>query len=111
MSHAGLTAGIYLDAGRPGERIEITQKILLKAVLKMVESTPLTQILEKPDNTKQYMVSLPCTYPLRPLEPNAIRIRSIILSLTTNNFTHARLGYILGLWDVWPAPPLAAITV
>lgn len=105
MSHAGLTAGIYLDAGRPGERIEITQKIHLKAVLKMVESTPLTQTLEKSDNTKQYVVSLPGTYPLRPLEPNAIRIRSIILSLTANNFTHARLGYILGLWDVWPAPP------
>ncbi|KAJ4207002.1 hypothetical protein NW759_014190 [Fusarium solani] len=71
----------------------------------MVESTPLTQTLEKSDNTKQYVVSLPGTYPLRPLEPNAIRIRSIILSLTANNFTHARLGYILGLWDVWPAPP------
>ncbi|KAJ3466506.1 hypothetical protein MRS44_004070 [Fusarium solani] len=71
----------------------------------MVESTPLTQTLEKSDNTKQYVVSLPGTYPLRPLEPNAIRIRSIILSLTANNFTHARLGYILGLWDVCPLPP------
>ncbi|KAJ7458801.1 hypothetical protein B0H11DRAFT_2160655 [Mycena galericulata] len=49
--------------------------------------------------TKQHLVSLPDAYPLPPLAPDSIRIVSRLISLTSNNFTYARLGHLLGWWD------------
>ncbi|KAJ7458822.1 hypothetical protein B0H11DRAFT_2242859 [Mycena galericulata] len=49
--------------------------------------------------TKQHFVSLPDAYPLPPLAPDSIRIVSRLISVTSNNFTYARLGHLIGWWD------------
>lgn len=67
--------------------------------------TPVIQVLSKNNYENQYLVSLPNAFPLPSLSPSSIRIKSIILSLTTNNFSYARIGHLLGWWDVHPLPP------
>lgn len=50
------------------------------------------------------MVSLPdASLPALPI--SSLRIQTTILSLTTNNFSYARIGHLLGWWDVHPLPP------
>ncbi|PTB62780.1 hypothetical protein BBK36DRAFT_1127829 [Trichoderma citrinoviride] len=71
----------------------------------MTSPAPQIQILEKADYTKQHLVTLHDAYPLPRLAAGQIRIRSRIISSTTNNFTYARLGHLLGWWDVWAAVP------
>lgn len=71
----------------------------------MAAQAPQVQIIDRSDHTKQYVVTLHDAYPLPPLAKGNIRIRSRLISLTTNNFTYARLGHILGWWDVWAAIP------
>ncbi|KAM0260149.1 hypothetical protein ACHAQJ_002914 [Trichoderma viride] len=71
----------------------------------MASAAPQVQILDKSDYTKQYLVTLHNAYPLPSLATGDIRIRSRIISLTTNNFTYARLGHPFGWWNVWPAIP------
>jgi hypothetical protein len=71
----------------------------------MASSAPQVQILDKSDYTKQYLVTLHNAYPLPHLATGEIRIRSRIISLTTNNFTYARLGRGFGWWNVWAAIP------
>ncbi|KAK1237565.1 hypothetical protein MKX07_006693 [Trichoderma sp. CBMAI-0711] len=71
----------------------------------MAPPTPQIQILEKADYTKQHLITLHDAYPLPQLTAGDIRIRSRIISITTNNFTYARLGHLLGWWDVWAVPP------
>ena len=68
-------------------------------------STPVIQVLSKNNYEDQYLISLPNAYPLPPLGPSSIRIKSTILSLTTNNLSYARDGHLLGWWDVHPLPP------
>ena len=60
------------------------------------------QVLKKDDYTSQYLVSIPCALP--PLNPESIRVKSTLISLTRNNLTYARLGHLLGWWDVHPLP-------
>ncbi|KAH8897526.1 hypothetical protein GQ53DRAFT_680153 [Thozetella sp. PMI_491] len=62
------------------------------------------QILDKSDHTKQVLVNLPASS-VPPLSKGWIRIQSRILSVTTNNFTYARLGHLLGWWGVWDQAP------
>ena len=71
----------------------------------MMASIPVIQVLSRNNYEDQYLVSLPKAYPLPPLAPSSIRIKSTILSLTTNNFAYARIGHLLGWWDVHPLPP------
>ncbi|TFB05116.1 hypothetical protein CCMA1212_002417 [Trichoderma ghanense] len=71
----------------------------------MAPPAPQIQILEKADYTKQHLVTLHDAYPLTQLTTGDIRIRSRIISNTTNNFTYARLGHLFGWWDVWAVPP------
>ena len=71
----------------------------------MAHTTPLIHVVEKADYTKQHLVAVADAYPLPPLGPNSIRIRSRLLALTTNNFTYAKRGGILGWWDAWTFPP------
>ncbi|KAL6894769.1 hypothetical protein GGI43DRAFT_132050 [Trichoderma evansii] len=71
----------------------------------MASPAPQVQIIDKSDHTKQRIVTLHDAYPLPPLAKGNIRIRSRLISVTTNNFTYARLGHILGWWDVWAAIP------
>ncbi|KAL2757654.1 hypothetical protein ACRALDRAFT_1060979 [Sodiomyces alcalophilus JCM 7366] len=62
-------------------------------------------VVDKTDYTKQKIVSLPETDALPSLQKGSIRVRSRILSLTTNNFSYARFGEELGWYSVWPTPP------
>ncbi|ETR97922.1 hypothetical protein M419DRAFT_90358 [Trichoderma reesei RUT C-30] len=71
----------------------------------MALPAPQIQMLEKADYTKQHLITLHDAYPLPQLTAGDIRIRSRIISITTNNFTYARLGHLLGWWDVWAVPP------
>lgn len=61
--------------------------------------------MDKSDYTKQHLVTLHNAYPLPPLAAGEIRIRSRILSSTTNNFTYARLGHLFGWWGFWAVIP------
>ncbi|KAH8660105.1 hypothetical protein BX600DRAFT_467246 [Xylariales sp. PMI_506] len=70
----------------------------------MASTTFEIQILDKADYTKQSIVPLPDKPSLPPLTPGTIRIRSRILSISTNTFTYARLGHLVGWWGVWPFP-------
>ncbi|KAH0522149.1 hypothetical protein TsFJ059_006047 [Trichoderma semiorbis] len=71
----------------------------------MASPAPQVQILDKSDYTKQYLVALHNADPLPDLAAREIRIRSRIISNTTNNFTYARLGHLFGWWNVWAAIP------
>ncbi|KFY16964.1 hypothetical protein V492_00973 [Pseudogymnoascus sp. VKM F-4246] len=68
-------------------------------------TTPIIQVLSKQNYEDQHLVALPNALPLPPLTPYSLRICTAILSLTTNNFTYARYGHLLGWWDVHPLPP------
>lgn len=71
----------------------------------MAASDPHIQVLSKKNYEDQHIVALPNALPLPPLRPSALRVKPVILSLSTNNFTYARIGHLLGWWDVHPLPP------
>ena len=64
----------------------------------------IVQVLCKEDYTEQHIVTL-SDVSLAPLAPSSIRVQTRVLSLTANNLTYARLGHLLGWWDVHPLPP------
>ncbi|KAJ7095229.1 hypothetical protein B0H15DRAFT_98692 [Mycena belliarum] len=66
-------------------------------------ASPVMHILDKVDYSKHRLVTLPPT-PLPPLAPSSLRLQPKILGLTTNNFSYARMGHILGWWDIYPQP-------
>jgi hypothetical protein len=68
-----------------------------------MENLPIIQVLSKNNYEDQYMVSLP-TASLPPLAESSLRVRTSILSLTNNNLTYARIGHLLGWWDIHPLP-------
>ncbi|OAX81432.1 hypothetical protein ACJ72_04225 [Emergomyces africanus] len=68
-------------------------------------SPPAIQVLCKKDFTQQHIVPLPDAEPLPPLSPSSVRVKTYIFSLTANNITYAKLGHVLGWWDVHPLPP------
>ncbi|KAK0639727.1 hypothetical protein B0T16DRAFT_395401 [Cercophora newfieldiana] len=69
------------------------------------------QIINKTDYTLQRLVPAPEDPPF-PLPPSSIRIRTALVSLTTNNFSYAKLGGLglpgLSWWDVWSLPSTIA---
>lgn len=71
----------------------------------MASAMPVIQVLSKNNYQDQHIISLPNAFPLPALASASIRIKSTILSLTTNTFTYARLGHLLGWWDVHLLPP------
>ncbi len=70
----------------------------------MASTVPVIQVLSRRNYEDQYMVPLPNAYPLPALPPSSLRIKTKTLSLTTNNFTYARFGHLLGWWDIHPLP-------
>ena len=64
---------------------------------------PVIQVLSKADYRQQYLLPLPSAS-LPPLSPSSIRIKTAICSLTANNTTYAKLGDILGWWNVHSLP-------
>ncbi len=71
----------------------------------MLTAAPVIQVLSKNNYEDQHLVSLPNALLLPRLASSSIRIRSTTLSLTTNNFSYARMGHLLGWWDVHPLRP------
>ncbi|KAF2000437.1 hypothetical protein P154DRAFT_522624 [Amniculicola lignicola CBS 123094] len=69
----------------------------------MASTPPVIHVLDKVDYSKHRLVTLP-SEPLPPLAPSSLRLRSKIIGLTTNNFSYARLGHLLGWWDIYPQP-------
>ncbi|OTB08265.1 hypothetical protein M426DRAFT_317379 [Hypoxylon sp. CI-4A] len=68
---------------------------------------PVVQILDKKNYFKQALVPLPNAFPLPPLADSSLRIRTEVLSLTSNNFGYAKIGDFFGWWGVHPIPPSA----
>ncbi|KAL4924813.1 DUF2855 family protein [Aspergillus undulatus] len=62
-------------------------------------------VISKANNTKHATFQLP--NPTTPLKPSSIRIRSSLLSLSSNNLSYALHGTRLAWWDTYPVPPSA----
>ncbi|KAK7753756.1 hypothetical protein SLS62_004381 [Diatrype stigma] len=80
------------------------------------EEVPAIQVLEKDRYFTQALVRLPSALPslLPPLSggpssfsSSSVRIRTEAFSLSSNNFTYAKLGTLLGWWDAHPLPASA----
>ena len=65
---------------------------------------PVIQILDKSKIWSQVIVPLPNEVSPPPLAPSSLRVRSEIFSLTSNNFTYAKLGTLFGWWNFHPLP-------
>ena len=68
-----------------------------------MEPPPVIQVLSKADYTEQHLVTLPHTQ-LASLPVSCVRVKSKLLSLSTNNLSYARMGHLFGWWDVHPLP-------
>jgi hypothetical protein len=68
-----------------------------------MSSAPVLHVLDKEDYAKHRLVCLPSD-PMPPLAPSSLRIQSKVLGLTTNNLTYAKLGFLMGWWDIYPLP-------
>ncbi|ORY62408.1 uncharacterized protein BCR38DRAFT_438397 [Pseudomassariella vexata] len=66
---------------------------------------PVIQVLNKEHYFAQKLVSLPNEVPYSDLAPSSLRLKTKVLSLTSNNLTYTKLGFLLNLWDVHPLPP------
>ncbi|KAI1092686.1 hypothetical protein F5B19DRAFT_492105 [Rostrohypoxylon terebratum] len=70
-----------------------------------MSEVPVVQILDKKNYFKQALVSYPTALSsLPPLGDSSLRIRTEVLSVTSNNFTYARIGDLLHWWSVHPLP-------
>jgi hypothetical protein len=65
---------------------------------------PVIQVLEKEHYFTQHLVSLPDAVPYAPLGPSSVRVRTKAMSLTSNNMTYAKAGFLLKWWGVHPIP-------
>jgi hypothetical protein len=70
----------------------------------MASTPPVIQVLSRQNYEDQHIVSLPNALPLPPLAPSSLRVQSSILALTTNNFSYARLGHLVGWWNFHALP-------
>ncbi|CZR59677.1 uncharacterized protein PAC_09571 [Phialocephala subalpina] len=70
----------------------------------MASTVPVIQVLSRRNYEDQHMVSLPDALPLPALPPSSLRIKTSIISLTTNNLTYAKFGHLLGWWDIHLLP-------
>ncbi|TDZ51723.1 hypothetical protein CTRI78_v007389 [Colletotrichum trifolii] len=59
-------------------------------------------VISKKDLAKHETVSV--HLPLSELGPSSVRASSSLLAITSNNLSYAKLGELLGWWDVWPVP-------
>ncbi|KAI2472975.1 hypothetical protein F4781DRAFT_257236 [Annulohypoxylon bovei var. microspora] len=66
---------------------------------------PVVQILDKKNYFKQALVPYPNALPLPPLGESSLRIRTEVLSVTSNNFSYCKFGDLFGWWGVHPIPP------
>lgn len=69
----------------------------------MSSPSPTIHVLDKENYSRHRLVTLP-NESLPPLAPSSIRFRPKTLGLTTNNLTYARLGHLMGWYDIYPLP-------
>jgi hypothetical protein len=69
----------------------------------MASTLTTVHVLDKTDYTKHYLVAIPLQT-LPTLEPSSLRFCPRILGLTTNNLTYARMGHVMGWYDIYPLP-------
>ncbi|CAN9114841.1 unnamed protein product [Alternaria alternata] len=62
-----------------------------------------THILSLANYTSHHLVPL-TPKPSTPLLPSSLRLRTVIISLTTNNLSYARLGHLMGWYSTYPLP-------
>ncbi|EOD47286.1 hypothetical protein UCRNP2_5958 [Neofusicoccum parvum UCRNP2] len=65
----------------------------------------LIHVVSKSDNSQH--ATFPLTTPPPPLAPSSIRLRTTLITLSSNNLTYARLGDALRWWDAYPVPASA----
>ncbi|KAI1211016.1 uncharacterized protein F4807DRAFT_47299 [Annulohypoxylon truncatum] len=70
-----------------------------------MSEVPVIQILDKKNYFKQALVAYPNALPLPPLAESSLRIRTEVISITTNNFCYCKLGDVFNWWSVHPIPP------
>ncbi|KAK4167812.1 hypothetical protein QBC43DRAFT_311478 [Cladorrhinum sp. PSN259] len=65
------------------------------------------QLISKTNFADHLLVPISAPSPLPPLPASSVRIKTRLISLSTNTVTYARLGGIpgLGWWNVWEIPP------
>ncbi|KAL4770536.1 hypothetical protein BDW60DRAFT_223883 [Aspergillus nidulans var. acristatus] len=63
-------------------------------------------VVSKSDNRQHTTIDLPPSDPSS-LKQSSVRIRSSLLSLTSNNLTYALRGNLLRWWDAYPVPQSA----
>jgi hypothetical protein len=63
-------------------------------------------VVSKSDNRQHTTIDLPPSDPSS-LKQSSVRIRSSLLSLTSNNLTYALRGNLLRWWDAYPVPESA----
>lgn len=66
---------------------------------------PVIQVLEKERYFTQHLISLPDAIPYAPLGPSSVRVRTKVMSLTSNNMTYAKAGFLMKWWNIHPLPP------
>ncbi|KAG8165642.1 hypothetical protein KVR01_004194 [Diaporthe batatas] len=66
---------------------------------------PIIQVLEKERYFNQHLVALPDAIPYAPLGTSSVRLRTKVMSLTSNNMTYAKAGFLMKWWGVHPLPP------
>ncbi|KAG9192266.1 hypothetical protein G6011_11000 [Alternaria panax] len=65
-----------------------------------------THVLCLANYTSHHLVPLNQKPPI-PLSPSSLRLRTVILSPTTNNLSYARLGHLMGWYSTYPLPSTA----
>ncbi|KAI1332661.1 hypothetical protein F5Y16DRAFT_407342 [Xylariaceae sp. FL0255] len=67
-------------------------------------NVPVIQVLEREHYFNQALVSVPSALPYPSLAPSSLRIRTKLMSLSANNFTYAKFGFLFNWWNVYPIP-------
>lgn len=70
-----------------------------------MSEVPVIQVLEKERYFTQHLIPLPDAIPYAPLGPSSVRVRTKVMSLTANNMTYAKAGFLMKWWDIHPLPP------
>ncbi|PIG89900.1 hypothetical protein AARAC_003524 [Aspergillus arachidicola] len=70
-----------------------------------MSQTETIHVISKKDNSQHAVVTIDNpSSDTRQLPPSSVRVRPLILSLSSNNLSYARAGELLHWWDTYPVP-------
>ncbi|KAE8363612.1 hypothetical protein BDV27DRAFT_165322 [Aspergillus caelatus] len=73
-----------------------------------MSETETIHVVSKKDNSQHAVVTIEnASSATRQLPPSSVRVRPLILSLSSNNLSYARAGELLHWWDTYPVPSVA----